>query len=128
MSATEPSQTVFSIGYGFHSGNGTANSGTDNGNVFGITNYKDTTHGRDQTFTYDLLNRLVSAQNAGTDCTVNVLGNPGNSPYSILTTRSPTLGNFSNTAGSCPGTINRGEAASVFMRSWACRLDTASRV
>jgi RHS repeat-associated protein len=52
-------------------GNGT--SGADNGNVFGITNYKDTT--RSQTFTYDPLNRLISAQNAGTDCTVNVLGN-----------------------------------------------------
>jgi uncharacterized protein RhaS with RHS repeats len=51
-------------------GNGT--SGVDNGNVFGITNYKDNT--RNQTFTYDPLNRLISAQNAGTDCTVNVLG------------------------------------------------------
>jgi RHS repeat-associated protein len=54
-------------------GNGT--TGADNGNVFGITNYKDTTHGRDQTFTYDALNRLVSAQNAGTDCTAKVLQN-----------------------------------------------------
>jgi hypothetical protein len=70
MSATAPSQTVFSIGYDFHVGNGT--TGSDNGNVWGITNYKDTT--RNQTFTYDALNRLVSAQNAGTDCTVNVLG------------------------------------------------------
>jgi RHS repeat-associated protein len=60
---------VFSIGYDFHVGNGT--SGADNGNVFGITNYKDST--RNQTFTYDALNRLISAQNAGTDCTVNVL-------------------------------------------------------
>src|SRR5579859_6561934 len=72
MSANAPSQTVFSIGYDFHSGTGTAGTGTDNGNVFGITNYKDST--RNQTFTYDLLNRLASAQNAGTDCTVNVLG------------------------------------------------------
>jgi RHS repeat-associated protein len=63
---------VFSIGYDFHSGTGIAGSGTDNGNVFGITNYKDTT--RSQTFAYDALNRLTSAQNAGTDCTVNVLG------------------------------------------------------
>jgi YD repeat-containing protein len=73
MSAAAPSQTVFSIGYDFHVGNGT--SGADNGNVWGITNYKDTTHGRDQTFTYDALNRLVSAQNAGTDCTAKVLQN-----------------------------------------------------
>ncbi|HET9281579.1 MAG TPA: RHS repeat-associated core domain-containing protein, partial [Candidatus Angelobacter sp.] len=60
MSATTPNQTVFSIGYDFHAGNG------DNGNVYGITNYKDTT--RNQTFTYDPLNRLLSAQNAGTNC------------------------------------------------------------
>src|SRR5579864_5277260 len=72
MSANAPGQTVFSIGYDFHSGTGTGGSGADNGNVFGITNYKDTT--RSQTFTYDLLNRLASAQNAGTDCTVNALG------------------------------------------------------
>jgi RHS repeat-associated protein len=73
MSATAPNQTVYSIGYDFHVGNGT--TGADNGNVFGITNYKDTTHGRDQTFTYDSLNRLTSAQNAGTDCTAMVLQN-----------------------------------------------------
>jgi RHS repeat-associated protein len=73
MSANAPSQTVFSIGYDFHVGNGA--TGADNGNVWGITNYKDTTHGRDQTFTYDALNCLVSAQNAGTDCTAKVLQN-----------------------------------------------------
>jgi YD repeat-containing protein len=67
MSATfgSPLQTVFSIGYDFHFGNG------DNGNVWGITNNKDTT--RNQTFTYDPLNRLISAQNAGTDCNAVVL-------------------------------------------------------
>jgi RHS repeat-associated protein len=75
MSATAPSQTVFSIGYDFHAGNGTAGSGTNNGNVYGIFNYKDTTHGRDQTFTYDALNRLISAQNAGTNCATMALGN-----------------------------------------------------
>ncbi|HVG92416.1 MAG TPA: hypothetical protein VNB54_13065, partial [Alphaproteobacteria bacterium] len=73
MSATAPSQTVYSIGYDFHAGNGTANSGTDNGNVFGIYNYKD--RNRDQSFTYDALNRLTSAQNAGTDCNAMVLQN-----------------------------------------------------
>jgi RHS repeat-associated protein len=72
MSANAPSQTVFSTGYDFHVGNGTPASGADNGNVYGITNYKDAT--RNQTFTYDLLNRLASAQNAGTDCTATVLG------------------------------------------------------
>src|SRR5215471_6156953 len=51
---------VFNIGYDFHLGNG------DNGNVFGITNNRDTS--RNQIFTYDALNRLTSAQNAGTNC------------------------------------------------------------
>ena len=69
-SASSVSQTVFSIGYDFHLGNGT--SGGDNGNVWGITNYKDNT--RNQAFTYDALDRLSSAQNAGTDCTASVLG------------------------------------------------------
>jgi len=64
MSASAPSQTVFSIGYDFHVGNGT--TGADNGNVWGITNYKD--NSRNQSFTYDSLNRLTSAQNAGTNC------------------------------------------------------------
>jgi RHS repeat-associated protein len=73
MSATAPSQTVYSIGYDFHAGTGTPGSGTNNGNVFGIYNYKDAN--RNQTFTYDLLNRLTSAQNAGTDCTAHVLQN-----------------------------------------------------
>jgi len=75
QSANAPSQTVFSIGYDFHVGNGT--SGADNGNVFGITNYKDTT--RNQTFTYDLLNRLTSAQNAGTNCAASTVN--GKSEY-----------------------------------------------
>src|SRR5712671_3666107 len=102
MSANAPSQTVFSIGYDFHLGNGT--SGTDNGNVFGITNYKDTT--------------LAMSANARSQTVF----------YSILTTRSLTLGNLSNTAGSWPGTISRGEATSCFIRSWARRLDAASSV
>ncbi|HWZ44032.1 MAG TPA: RHS repeat-associated core domain-containing protein, partial [Candidatus Saccharimonadales bacterium] len=66
MSAASPTQTVLSLGYDFHLGSG------NNGNVYGITNNKDTT--RNQTFTYDALNRLISARNAGTDCTQSVLG------------------------------------------------------
>ena len=62
ISASTPTQTLFSIGYDYHLNNG------DNGAVFGIVNYKDAN--RNQNFTYDALNRLVSAQNAGTDCTV----------------------------------------------------------
>lgn len=56
---------IFDIGYDFHSGNG------DNGNVLALTNFKDAT--RNQSFVYDSLNRLTSAQNAGTDCSVLVL-------------------------------------------------------
>jgi hypothetical protein len=43
----------------------------NNGNVFGITNYKDTT--RNQTFSYDALNRVISAQNAGTNCSATTV-------------------------------------------------------
>src|SRR5438874_13716050 len=64
MSAASPAQTVFSIGYDFHLGNG------NNGNVYGTTNYKD--NNRSQSFTYDPLNRLASAQNAGMDCSVHL--------------------------------------------------------
>ncbi|HET9182931.1 MAG TPA: hypothetical protein VFP59_12415 [Candidatus Angelobacter sp.] len=71
MSASTPSQTVFSIGYDFHAGTGTAGSGTDNGNVWSIFNYRDRT--RDQSFTYDQLNRLTSAQNAGTNCAASTV-------------------------------------------------------
>jgi len=65
MSAASPSATLFSLNYDFHNGNG------NNGNVWGIVNNKDTT--RNQTFTYDALNRLTSAQNAGTDCSQHTL-------------------------------------------------------
>jgi RHS repeat-associated protein len=61
MAAATPNATVFSVTYDFHLGTG------DDGNVFAINNNKDTS--RNQTFTYDQLNRLSSAQNAGSDCT-----------------------------------------------------------
>src|SRR5262249_3509447 len=44
---------VMDRGSDFHAGNGTAGTGTDNGNVFGITNYRDSN--RSQSFTYDAL-------------------------------------------------------------------------
>jgi YD repeat-containing protein len=92
MSATTPSQTLYSIGYDFHIGNG------NNGNVFGITNYKDTTHGRDQTFSYDALNRVISAQNAGTNCAATTVNgkteywgnNYGYDPWGNLLNKSVT--------------------------------------
>jgi RHS repeat-associated protein len=66
MSAATSTQTVFSIGYDFHLSNG------DNGNLYALTNNKDNT--RNQTFTYDALDRLNSAQNSGTDCNQTVVG------------------------------------------------------
>ena len=70
MSAKAPSQTLYSIGYDFHLGNGTRARTTATFSEFTITKTQ-----RNQTFTYDSLNRLISAQNAGTDCTAKVLQN-----------------------------------------------------
>lgn len=53
---------VLDLGYDFHLGNG------DNGNLFTINKWGDQT--RSKAFTYDALNRLASAQTAGTDCAV----------------------------------------------------------
>lgn len=53
---------IMDRGYDFHAGNGTPGSGTDNGNVFAITNYRDAN--RTQAFTYDALNRLTSGWSA----------------------------------------------------------------
>src|SRR5207244_2962852 len=58
--SSSPTRTLMNLIYDFHLGNG------DNGNVYAITNNRDTA--RSQSFTYDPLNRLLSAQNAGTDC------------------------------------------------------------
>src|SRR5439155_12681127 len=63
--SSSPTRTLMNLIYDFHVGNG------DNGNVYGITNNRDAN--RSQTFAYDSLNRLVSAQNAGTDCGVPTL-------------------------------------------------------
>jgi RHS repeat-associated protein len=53
--------------------NGVSNwtSATDNGNVWNIYNFRDRT--RDQSFNYDMLNRLTSAQNAGTNCAASTV-------------------------------------------------------
>jgi RHS repeat-associated protein len=53
---------IVDIAYDFGLGNG------DNGNVLNITNYKDAS--RNQSFGYDSVNRLTSAQNAGSDCSL----------------------------------------------------------
>lgn len=66
LSAAAPSQTVFSLSYDFHLGAG------DNGNVFGITNGRDSFRPLvgSATYGYDSLNRLQSASTTGTDCTM----------------------------------------------------------
>ncbi len=81
---------VLDLRYDFHLGNG------DNGNVYGIINYRD--QSRNQTFTYDPLNRLLSAQNAGTDCTEALPGghteywgnNYAYDPWGNLLQKTPT--------------------------------------
>jgi RHS repeat-associated protein len=72
MSAASPSATVFSLTYDFHSGNG------NNGNVWAFTNNTD--NPRSQSFNYDPLNRLISAQTTGTDCRQTTL-NPKQTRY-----------------------------------------------
>jgi RHS repeat-associated protein len=82
--------SIFSLTYDFHAGNG------NNGNVWAITNNRDSS--RNQTFSYDQLNRLMSAQNAGTDCTKTTVNGKteywGNSygydPWGNLITKTPT--------------------------------------
>jgi hypothetical protein len=59
-SPTSPTRTLMNLIYDSHAGN------SDNGNVYAITNYRD--QSRNQTLTCDPLNRLLSAQNTGTDC------------------------------------------------------------
>jgi RHS repeat-associated protein len=77
---------ILNLSYDFHVGAG------NNGNVFAITNNKDTT--RSQTFTYDPLDRLISAQNAGNDCTQKVLY--GNLKYWGNTYTYDAWGNLTN--------------------------------
>jgi RHS repeat-associated protein len=78
LSAASPTLTVFSLSYNWNLGLG------DNGNVISIQNNRDNT-GRpvgSAQFTYDSLNRLLTAQSTGTDCTVmqnGLTANWGNS-------------------------------------------------
>lgn len=58
LSATSPTMTVFSLSYSFNQG--TQQSPINNGSVVTIQNNRDTT--RTQAFTYDSLNRILSAQ------------------------------------------------------------------
>jgi RHS repeat-associated protein len=58
FTVTTPGGAVMNLTYGFNLGS------TDNGNVMSITNNRDTT--RNQTFTYDSLNRIASGSTAAT--------------------------------------------------------------
>src|SRR5262249_6583162 len=70
MSATfcSPVQTIFYGNYDFHAGNG------DNSNGWSITQNRD--NNSSPTYNYDALNRLISAQNTGTDCSPKAVNNP----------------------------------------------------
>jgi RHS repeat-associated protein len=87
---TDPTHqgNVFDITYDFHLGSG------NNGNVWGITNNRDSS--RSQTFTYDQLNRLSSAQNAGTDCGPKAVNNPNQTIYWGNTYGYDAWGNLQN--------------------------------
>jgi RHS repeat-associated protein len=56
-STASPAGNIIDLKYSY-------NSGSDNGNVMGITNNRDTT--RSQSFTYDQVNRVLSAQTSST--------------------------------------------------------------
>jgi len=56
---------ILDLQFNFNLGNGT--TGTDNGNVIGITNNRDTT--RSQAFSYDWLNRISVGETTSTDAT-----------------------------------------------------------
>ncbi|MGC2745538.1 MAG: RHS repeat-associated core domain-containing protein [Candidatus Angelobacter sp.] len=64
---------VMDFQYDFHYGTG------NNGDLYTAANNKDT--GRTQTFTYDLLNRLLTAKTAGTDCSIMVPGSTTQTKY-----------------------------------------------
>ncbi len=58
-STASPAGNILDLKYNYNS-----SSQTDNGNVMGITNNRDTT--RSQSFTYDQVNRILSAQTSST--------------------------------------------------------------
>ena len=105
---------LMDLRYDFHLGNG------DNGNVYGITHYGHQT--RNQTFTYDALNRLTSAQNAGTDCTMvlpdghtEYWGNSYNyDAWGNLLGKTPTKCSAENLSMGI-AVNNRAQAAAIFM-------------
>ncbi len=106
LSAASPSGSVFSDCFDFHLGmavtgqcNFSASVAGDNGNVYQIVNNRNNT--RNQSFTYDTLNRITSAQSSGTQWgetfTIDAWGNltnraeiAGKSTYEPLSTSAGT--------------------------------------
>jgi RHS repeat-associated protein len=68
---------ILDFQYDFHLGNGVSSS--DNGNLYTAINNKDTT--RNQIYTYDTLNRLLTARTSGSDCTVKIPGSSSQTEY-----------------------------------------------
>jgi RHS repeat-associated protein len=113
LSASSPSATVFSDSFDFHLGAG------DNGNVFKIVNNRDSTHGRDQNFIYDSLNRIQQAYSTGSGTyswgetfspTATSPGvaptTPGIDAWGNLTNRSGVTGKTYAESLNCPANTN----------------------
>jgi len=94
LSASSPSATVFSESFEFHLGAG------DSGNVYQIVNNRDNT--RTQSFAYDALNRISSAQSSGMQWgetfTIDAWGN--------LTNRDGISGKTNYEPLNCPANTN----------------------
>jgi RHS repeat-associated protein len=113
LSASSPSATVFSDSFDFHLGAG------DNGNVYKIVNNRDSTHGRDQNFMYDSLNRIQQAYSSGSGTfswgetfspTATSPGvapsTPGIDAWGNLTNRSGVTGKTYGELLNCPANAN----------------------
>jgi RHS repeat-associated protein len=91
----------------------------DNGNVYQIVNNRDSTHGRDQNFLYDSLNRIQQAYSSGSGAfswgetfspTATGPGiapsTPGIDPWGNLTNRSGVTGKTYGESLNCPANAN----------------------
>ena len=96
-----------------------ASTAGDNGNVYQITNNRDSTHGRDQNFIYDSLNRIQQAYSSGSGSlswgetyspTATSPGvaptTPGIDAWGNLTNRSGVTGKTFSESLSCPANTN----------------------
>jgi RHS repeat-associated protein len=122
LSATNPTATVLSLCYDFHSHtalnyppcNFSASTAGDNGNVYQIANNRD--GNRTQNFLYDSLNRVQQAYTNGPNWGETfgpIATNPGTPPSSPgidawgnLTNRSAVIGKTFSEGLNCPANIN----------------------